>query len=59
MNFSTEQIAKLKKYVSEQGKILPRRLTHLNAKEQRQVARRVKQARVLGFLPFSLTNNNL
>jgi small subunit ribosomal protein S18 len=54
MNFSQEQITELKKYISEQGKILPRRLTRLNAKQQRQVARRIKQARILGFLPFSL-----
>lgn len=55
-NFSHEQLIELKKYISEQGKILPRRLTRLNAKQQRQVARRIKQARILGFLPFSLQN---
>jgi small subunit ribosomal protein S18 len=55
-NFSHEQLTELKKYISEQGKILPRRLTRLNAKQQRQVARRIKQARILGFLPFSLQN---
>jgi len=35
-----------------QGKILPRRLTGVTAKQQRQLARAVKQARILGFLQF-------
>ena len=35
-----------------QGKILPRRLTGVTAKQQRQLAKAVKQARILGFLQF-------
>jgi len=42
----------LMKFVNEQGKILPRRLTGVTAKQQRQLARAVKQARILGFLQF-------
>lgn len=42
----------LRKYITEQGKILPRRVTRLDAKQQRLVTRAIKQARVLGSLPF-------
>ncbi|MER3557997.1 MAG: 30S ribosomal protein S18 [Thermus sp.] len=43
----------LKKFLSETGKILPRRRTGLTAKEQRILARTIKRARVLGLLPFT------
>lgn len=42
----------LRKYISIEGKILPRRLTNLNAKQQRNMAKAIKNARIMGFLPF-------
>ena len=42
----------LKKFLNEQGKILPRRLTGTSLKFQRQVAQAVKRARHLALLPF-------
>nr|QUE28538.1 ribosomal protein S18 [Porphyrostromium boryanum] len=42
----------LKKFVTEQGKILPRRLTGLTAKQQKKVAKSIKRARMLAYLPF-------
>ncbi|ABC99807.1 small subunit ribosomal protein S18 [Thermostichus sp. MS-CIW-21] len=42
----------LKKFVTERGKILPRRITGLTAKQQRQVSKAIKQARILGLLYF-------
>ena len=42
----------LKKFLNEQGKILPRRLTGTSLKYQRKVARAVKRARHLALLPF-------
>jgi small subunit ribosomal protein S18 len=42
----------LRKFISEQGKILPRRVTGLTAKQQRQLTRAVKRARILALLPF-------
>ena len=42
----------LKKFLSEQGKILPRRLTGTSQKYQRRVAQAVKRARHLALLPF-------
>ncbi|RIH88617.1 30S ribosomal protein S18 [Meiothermus luteus] len=43
----------LKRFLSETGKILPRRRTGLSAKEQRKLARTIKRARVMGLLPFT------
>ena len=42
----------LKKFLNEQGKILPRRLTGTSLKYQRKVAQAVKRARHLALLPF-------
>lgn len=43
----------LRKYISIEGKILPRRLTNLNSKQQRKMAKAIKNARIMGFLPFA------
>jgi ribosomal protein S18 len=42
----------LKYFVSERGRILPRRMTGVTAKQQRMLAKAIKQARGLGLLPF-------
>jgi small subunit ribosomal protein S18 len=42
----------LRKYISEQGKILPRRVTGNCAKHQRGVAIAIKRAREIGLLPY-------
>lgn len=42
----------LLKFVNEQGKILPRRLTGNSAKFQRKVANAIKKARHLALLPY-------
>lgn len=42
----------LKKFLNEQGKILPRRLTGTSLKYQRKVARAIKRARHLALLPY-------
>lgn len=43
----------LRRFLSETGKILPRRRTGLNAQNQRKLARTIKRARMIGLLPFS------
>ena len=47
-----KETAKLKKFISEGGKILPRRMTGTCAKHQREVAIAIKRARVAALLPF-------
>jgi len=42
----------LKKFVNEQGKLLPRRLTGTSLKFQRKVAQAVKRARHLALMPY-------
>ena len=42
----------LKKFLNEQGRILPRRITGTSLKYQRKVAKAVKRARHLALLPY-------
>ncbi len=43
----------LRRFVSERGKILPRRVTGTSAKYQRQLTRAIKRARQMALLPYS------
>ena len=43
----------MQRFISPQGKILPRRITRLNTSQQRQVTQAVKRARHLALLPFT------
>ena len=45
------------KFVNEQGKILPRRLTGLKSKQQKKVTKLIKQARIAALLPFVIGKN--
>lgn len=47
--------AKLRKYISERGKIVPRRVTGTCAQHQRQLTTAIKRARTVALLPY--TNN--
>lgn len=48
-----KEVAKLRKYVSERGKILPRRISGNCAKHQRQLTTAIKRARVVALLPYT------
>ena len=47
-----KDVNRLKKYVAEGGKILPRRMSGTCAKHQRELATAIKRARVAALLPF-------
>ena len=47
-----KDLATLKGYVSETGKIVPSRTTAVSAKKQRELAQAIKRARFLGLLPY-------
>ena len=47
-----KDVNKLKRYISERGKILPRRITGTCAKHQRRLALEIKRARAICLLPF-------
>ncbi len=51
-NIDYKDVAKLKKFVAENGKILPRRMTGTCAQHQRALAQAIKKARVVALLPF-------
>ena len=42
----------VKKYISDNGKILPRRITGACARHQRHIANQVKRARFVALIPF-------
>ena len=48
-----KDVAKLRKYVTERGKILPRRISGACAKHQRQLTDAVKRSRNIALLPFT------
>ena len=47
----------LKRYISEKGKILPRRVTGTCAKHQRTLTVAIKRARIMGLLPFTTVDS--
>ena len=47
-----KDVSILSNFISEQGKILPRRLTGLNSKQQKRITKLIKRARVAALLPF-------
>lgn len=42
----------LKRFIPEGGKILPRRISGVTAKDQRRVARAIKRARIMALIPY-------
>ena len=48
-----KDVEKLRKYITERGKILPKRITGTCAVHQRDVTTAVKRARVVALLPYS------
>lgn len=42
----------LSKFITERGKILPRRITGLTAKQQRMITKAIKRARAMALLPY-------
>ena len=48
-----KDVAKLRKFVSERGKILPRRITGNCAKHQRVLTTAIKRARHIALMPYS------
>ena len=47
-----KDIELLGKFITERGKILPRRLTGLTSKQQRDLTKAIKRARTIALLPF-------
>lgn len=52
-NIDYKDVAKLRKYVTERGKILPRRISGTCAKHQRELTDAIKRSRNIALLPFT------
>ncbi len=48
-----KDVAMLKHYITERGKIIPRRITGASAKHQRMLTHAIKLARQIAMLPYS------
>ena len=48
-----KDVEKLRKYVTDRGKILPKRITGSCAVHQREVTRAIKRARIVALLPYT------
>ena len=53
MRFDYKDPEMLRQFITETGKIVPRRISRLSAKQQRQLTVEIKRARILALLPFS------
>ncbi len=52
-NIDYKDIARLRRYMSERGKILPRRVTGTCARHQRAITTAIKRARQVALLPYT------
>jgi len=55
--FDYREPATFKRFLTERGKILGRRLTGINAKHQRALTKAVKRARILGLVSFTSSHD--
>ncbi len=49
-----KDVGRLRRYLSDRGKVLPRRITGNCARHQRQLTRAIKRARIMALLPFTV-----
>ena len=56
-NLDYKNTTVLTAFISEQGKILPRRSTGLTSKQQKKVQKLIKRARIASLLPFVMGKN--
>jgi small subunit ribosomal protein S18 len=49
-----KEVGRLRRYVTERGKILPRRITGICARHQRQLTTAIKRARFMALMPYTV-----
>jgi len=53
-----KNVTQIRHYVTERGKIVPRRISGTCAKHQRKLTRELKKARIMALIPFTSTQVN-
>ena len=51
--FDYKDVSYLKKFVSEKGKITPRRISYISIKKQKDLSNAIKRARYLALMPYT------
>ena len=51
--FDYKDVSSLKRFISEKGKITPRRLSYISIKKQKDLSNAIKRARYLALLPYT------
>ena len=51
--FDYKDVSSLKRFISEKGKITPRRISYISIKKQKDLSNAIKRARFLALLPYT------